>query len=556
MGFIAKIIMKQRDLFFDQEAREKLKRGIDSLANMVKITLGPKGNNVIIEKTTGYSLITKDGVTVAKEIFLKDSVENIGAQLLKEVALKTNETAGDGTTTATVLAQAIISEGIKSIVAGVNPIDLKRGIDLAVNKVCDELKNLRVKVESKDDIINIASISANNDYEIGNIIADAMDRAGNDGTVIVEDAKGVNTVVDVVEGMQFDRGYKHVIFINKKTTMEVELQNPYIIIYNNVLSQVPALASLMEQIIKKGNSSLLVIADDFSDEVMRLLVLNSAKGIIRCCAVMSPGYGDRRFDLLNDISVFTGGTILGNEDFPITKATLNDLGKADKVIINNNKTIIVGGKGNSEKIKETIDQIRHLIYTTTVEYDRQKLQERLGKLTGGIVVLRVGSVTDTELTEKKMRIEDALHAVRAALEEGIVPGGGVALIRARKVLKNRDLFSYVKGNIVDQNIGVDIVYRALEVPLLSICNNSGLVGQVILKEIENNDSVEFGYDVLGDKFGNLYELGVIDPTKVVRLALENAASVAGLFLMTKGVICMSETEKNYVDGLMLQGPKY
>jgi chaperonin GroEL len=416
--------MKQRDFFYDQDAIQKLKTGIDALSNMVKVTLGPKGNNVIIERNSGGPLITKDGVTVAREVFLEDSVENMGAQLLKEVASKTNETAGDGTTTATVLAQALISEGIKNVVAGANPIDLKRGMDIAVKEISKKLREISKTVQNKEDIVNVASISANNDYEIGNIIAEAIDKAGNEGIVIVEDAKGVETFTDIVEGMQFDRGYKYAAYINKKSTMEVELQNTYILIYNGTLQQVPALANLMKQVYEKGNSSLLVIADDFSEEMNKLLLLNSStvKGSLSCCTVISPGHGDRRVDLLNDIAAFTGGTVYGNELFPITQATLQTLGKADKIIIDKNKTVIIGGKGSSDKIKERIDQIRYLLDNTAIDYDRQKLQERLGKLTGGIVILRVGSVTETELKEKKMRIEDALHATRAALEEGIVPG--------------------------------------------------------------------------------------------------------------------------------------
>jgi len=573
--------MKQRDLFYDKEACMKLKKGIDSLADIVKVTLGPKGNNIVIEKTGGAPLITKDGVTVAREVFLKDSTENMGAQLLKEVASKTNETAGDGTTTATVLAQAFITEGIKNVISGANPIDLKRGMDIAVREVSKKLKEVTKQIQNKEDIINVASISANNDFEVGNIIAEAIDKAGNEGIVIVEDAKGIDTITDVVEGMQFDRGYKYAAYINKKSTMEVELQNVHILVYNGTLQQVPALANLMKQVYNKGNSSFLVISDEFSDEINKLLLMNSVtvKGNLSCCAVISPGHGDRRVDILNDIAVFTGSTVFGDELHPITQVTLSNLGRADKVVIDKNRTIILGGKGETEKIKERVDQIKYLINNTTIDYDKQKLQERLGKLTGGIVVLRVGAVTETELKEKKMRIEDALHATRAALEEGIVPGGGVALIRTREVLKNTNSFSFVKGNIQDQRTGVNIIYKSLEIPFLSICDNAGLVEETkilrklkkrwwklwnkagltskeVLEEVKNNEIFQFGYDALNDTYGDLFELGVIDPTKVVRLALENASSVAGMFLTTKGVIAQSNEEKIYVDKLLSQGPQY
>jgi len=572
--------MKQRDLFYDIEARTKLKKGIDSLADMVKVTLGPKGNNVVIERTGGAPLITKDGVTVAREVFLNDSTENMGAQLLKEVASRTNETAGDGTTTATVLAQAFITEGIKSVVAGANSMDIKRGMDIATTLVSNRLKEVSKTVQGKEDIINIASISANNDYEIGNIVANAIEKAGNEGIVIVEDAKGVDTVIDIVEGMQFDRGYKYAAFINKKTTMEVELQNTYVLLYNNNLQQLPALANLMKQVYEKGNSSLLVIANEFSEEVNKLLLLNSVtvKGNLSCCTVISPGYGDRRTDLLKDIGVFTGGIVFGDDINPITQASLNSLGKADKIIIDKNRTIIVGGKGDVKDVEERITEIKYLIDNTSVDFDKQKLQERLGKLTGGIAVLRVGAVTETELKEKKMRIEDALHATRAALEEGIVPGGGTALIRAREVLKDESNFLFVKGNIQDQLLGIRIVYNSLEIPFLSICNNAGLsketkflrklkrawwkllskagiTSEEVLKIIEKGD-FSYGYDVLNETYGDLYFLGVIDPTKVVRLALENASSVAGMFLTTKGVIAQSQKEKDYVEGLLSQQPRY
>jgi chaperonin GroEL len=547
--------MRERNLFFDNEARQKLKKGIDTLADMVKVTLGPKGNNVIIERFNLPPLITKDGVSVAREVYLKDSVENMGAQLLKEVASKTNETAGDGTTTATVLAQALILEGVKNIAAGANQMDLKRGIDKAVAEISTELRVLSRSIENKQDVAHVASISANNDTEIGSLIAEAIDTAGNEGVVIVEDSKGVDTFTDTVEGLQLDRGYKHPIFINKKTTMEVELKNPYILICNDTLSQVQQLAAIMTQVLQNKDSSLLIIADDYSDEVMKLLMLNSAKGVIKCCAITSPGFGDRRVDLLNDLGTAVGGKVCGI-NFPITNITLQNLGKAEKVLIDKNKTIIIGGKGDSKEIEETVAQIKHLIDSTTIEYDRQKLQERLGKLTGGIVVLRVGAVTETELADKKLRIEDALHATRAALEEGIVPGGGTSLIRVRKVLKDLGRFQFTNGNTQDQQTGIKIVYEALKIPLLSICQNAGVSGERALQEIEDASYNEYGYDALGDRYGNLIELGVIDPTKVVRLALENAASIAGMFLSTKGAIAVADSEKDYIDKLMSRPGEY
>lgn len=547
--------MKQRELLYSTEARERLKKGIDTLANMVKVTLGPKGNNVIIEKTSGLPLITKDGVTVAKEIFLKDSVENMGAQLVKEVASLTNEVAGDGTTTATVLAQAFINEGIKSITAGVNPMDLKRGMDIAVKEIVYQLKNISKNVTGKQDIVHVASISANNDYQVGDIIANAIEAAGNEGIVIVEENKGVETEIDSVEGMQFDRGYKFPIYVNKKQTMEVELQNVYILVYNSTLSQLPILASLMEQIVKKGNSSLLVIADEFSDEVNKLLVLNSAKGIIRCCSVQSPGFGDRRSDILHDIVTFTGGVVF-DSDNPLTQASLSLLGRADKVIVSKNKTIIVEGEGDSEKVKERVDMIRYQMEEASTEFDRQKLQERLGRLTGGIVVLRVGAMSETELGEKKMRIEDALHATRAALEEGIVPGGGVALVRVRESIKDSSKLQYIKGNIDDQKAGVLLIYKSLVIPFLSICSNAGLSSETILRDIEKEESLYYGYNVLNDTYGDLYEMGVIDPTKVVRSALENASSVSSMFLLTEGVIFQSKEEKDYINEMLSQASKY
>jgi chaperonin GroEL len=545
--------MKQRILLFNEDARNRLKKGMDELADMVKITLGPLGNNVIIEKSIGSPLITKDGVTVAKEVFLKDPICNIGAQLLKEVALKTNEMAGDGTTTATVLAQALLTEGIKSIIAGVNPIDLKKGMNIAVKEISRVLREISSPIKSKEDIIHIASISANNDEQTGRIIADAMESAGNEGTVIVEDANGVENSIEVAEGVQLDRGYTYSSFINKKQTMEVELQNCYILLYNSTLDQFNSMVNLMNQIVKQGDSSLIIIADEFSDELTKLLVLNNMRGTIKCCAIQSPGFGDRRVDLLNDIAIFTGGQVFGRDSFiDINNIQLSSLGKAKKVLVDKNKTVIVGGNGDTKAIKETVDQIKYLIANTTTAFDKQRLQERLGKLTGGIAILKVGAVTETELIEKKMRIEDALHATRAALEEGIVPGGGTALIRVRNLIMKDSVFSYLNCNKKYQEIGKDFVLKALEVPFLSICSNAGVSGEVVLNKIEETEDLKFGYDVLNEQYGNLFEMGVVDPTKVVRLALENAISIVGMFLTTKGVIVQSEEEKEYINNIISQ----
>lgn len=544
--------MKQRVLFYDQEARQKLQVGVNTLANMVKVTLGPKGNNVIIEKAVGNPLITKDGVTVANEIFLKDPVENMGAQLLKEVASKTNETAGDGTTTATILAQSLISEGIKNITAGVNPMDLKRGMDIAVKSISRELKRRSKKVKDKDDIIHIAAISANNDYEIGNIIADAMDRAGEEGTIIVENARGMETEIEMVKGVQFDRGYKFSSFITKKQTMEVELQDVYILLFNGHLNQIQDVAKIMEMVANE-NSSLLIVADEFSDDVSKLAVLNHIKGNIKCCTVQSPGFGDRRVDLLNDIAISTGGTVLGGgSPLSLNQISLSSLGSAKKIVIDKNKTIIVDGNGSQDDIKERVEQIRYLIEGVETEFDKQRLQERLGKLTGGIAVLRVGSVTETELNEKKMRIEDALHATRAAIEEGIVPGGGVALVKTRKVIEDTSKLLFVKGNERDQEIGANIIYKVLSIPFLTICKNAGLTGEIVLNKVETEGEFNYGYDALNEEYGDLFLLGVIDPVKVVRLSLENAVSVAGMFLTTQGVISQSQEEKEAIDKLMAQ----
>jgi chaperonin GroEL len=542
--------MRSRTLLYDLEARTKLKVGMDALSEMVKVTLGPKGNNVIIEKISGFPLITKDGVTVAREIYLSDPIENMGAQVLKEVAMKTNETAGDGTTTATVLAHAFITEGIKNLTAGSNPMDLKRGIDIAVKHVTDRLKELSRPVTGKEDIISVASISANNDNQIGNDIANSIEKAGNEGIVIVEDSKDSDTIIEVSEGMQIDRGYQHPYFINKTVTMEVELKGTYILFYNGKLHQMHDLARIAEAVIQKEAASFLVIADEFSQEVLQLLVMNKMKMGRQFCAVISPGFGDRKVDLLNDMAALTGGTVFGGDlSLPLARADISQLGYADKVLVDKNKTVIVGGKGKSEKVKERVDQIRMLLDNTIVDFDKQRLQERLGKLTGGIVVLRVGAITETELKEKKMRIEDALHATRAALDEGIVPGGGVALVRAKEIINKIDTSNLRE----DQKTGINIVKKALDIPFLSICSNAGLTGEVILQEVIQ-ENLEYGYDSLNDKYGNMFEMGVIDPTKVVRLALENAASIAGLFLTTKGVIAESKEEKEYIDKLMSQSP--
>jgi chaperonin GroEL len=541
--------MQERILMYSDAARNKLMIGVNALTKMVAVTLGPKGRNVVIDKKFGGPLISKDGITVAAEIFLKDPIENMGAQLIRSVAAKTAEVAGDGTTTATVLAQAIISEGLRSVAAGANPMDIKRGIDLATKAVVEELKKISKPVDSKEDIINIGSISSNNDRLIGALIADAMEKVGKEGVITVEDAKGLETDIEIVEGMQFDRGYLSPYFITKIETMEAILDNVHILIYDGKISLVNDILEILNGIAERGDS-LLVIAEDVVGDAIKTLVINKMQSKIKVCAVKAPGFGDRRKDILEDIAVLTGGTVISEETGKMLKTvTFKDFGHAEKVVISRDTTVIVNGDGNEVNIQARVEQLKKQIDSSTSDFDKEKFQERLAKMAGGVAVLRVGAATDTELKEKKMRIEDALHATRAAVDEGIVPGGGVAYVRS---IPPR-IFDI--GN-EDQNIGVNIVMKAITAPLKCIADNSGTNGEVVLNEVRKSDVVDYGYDAQNGKYCSLFEAGIIDPTKVVRTALENASSIAGLFLTTEGVIAESLEEKEEQEKLMNQQPAY
>lgn len=522
---------------YNVEAREALKKGVDTLANAVKVTLGPKGRNVIIEKKFGSPVITKDGVTVAKEIELKDALENMGAQMVKEVASKTADQAGDGTTTATVLAQAIVAPGIKSVAAGANPMDLKRGIDKAVAAVVANLKAQSQTVgQDNNKIKQVASISANNDEVIGALIAQAMEKVGNDGVITVEEAKGTETEVKTVEGMQFDRGYLSPYFVTNSDKMEAELENPYILIYDKKISNMKELLPILEKQVQTGKP-LIIIAEDLDGEALATLVVNKIRGSLKVAAVKAPGFGDRRKAMLEDIAILTGGTVISEErGFKLENATLEDLGQAEKVVVDKDNTTIINGDGNAEDIKSRVAQIRSQIETTTSDYDREKLQERLAKLSGGVAVLYVGATTEVEMKEKKDRVDDALHATRAAVEEGIVAGGGVAFIRATDALKG------LKGANEDETIGIEIIRRAIEEPLRQICFNAGIEGAVIVQKVKEGTG-DFGYNARTDVFENLIGAGVIDPTKVSRVALENAASIASMLLTTECVLA-DEPEEN------------
>ncbi|MGJ1322652.1 chaperonin GroEL [Sphingobacterium faecium] len=522
---------------YNVEAREALKKGVDTLANAVKVTLGPKGRNVIIEKKFGSPVITKDGVTVAKEIELKDALENMGAQMVKEVASKTADQAGDGTTTATVLAQAIVAPGIKSVAAGANPMDLKRGIDKAVAAVVANLKAQSQTVgQDNNKIKQVASISANNDEVIGALIAQAMEKVGNDGVITVEEAKGTETEVKTVEGMQFDRGYLSPYFVTNSDKMEAELENPYILIYDKKISNMKELLPILEKQVQTGKP-LIIIAEDLDGEALATLVVNKIRGSLKVAAVKAPGFGDRRKAMLEDIAILTGGTVISEErGFKLENATLEDLGQAEKVVVDKDNTTIINGAGNAEDIKSRVAQIRSQIETTTSDYDREKLQERLAKLSGGVAVLYVGATTEVEMKEKKDRVDDALHATRAAVEEGIVAGGGVAFIRATDALKG------LKGANEDETIGIEIIRRAIEEPLRQICFNAGIEGAVIVQKVKEGTG-DFGYNARTDVFENLIGAGVIDPTKVSRVALENAASIASMLLTTECVLA-DEPEEN------------
>ena len=519
-----------RDITYNVEAREALKRGVDQLANAVKVTLGPKGRNVIIDKNYGAPHITKDGVTVAKEIELKDAAENLGAQLVKEVASKTGDQAGDGTTTATVLAQAIVSVGLKNVTAGANPLDLKRGIDKAVTTVVEEIKKNAVVVGNDfDKIEQVATISANNDAEIGKLIADAMRMVSKDGVITIGEAKGMDTTIDVVQGMQFDRGYISPYFVTNTETMLAEMDKPYILIYDKKISNLKELLPVLEPAVQSGRP-LLIIAEDVDSEALTALVVNRLRAQLKICAVKAPGFGDRRKEMLEDIAVLTGGTVISEEKgIQLSQATIEMLGTAESISVSKENTTIVNGAGDKEAIAARIGQIKAQIAATKSTYDKEKLQERLAKLAGGVAQLNVGAASEVEMKEKKDRVDDALSATRAAIEEGIVPGGGVMYIRAQKALEG------LKGENEDEQTGIEIVRRAIEEPLRQIVSNAGKEGAVVVDKVRNGEG-DYGYNARKDVYENLFEAGVVDPAKVTRVALENAASVAGMFLTTDCVI--------------------
>ena len=519
-----------KDIKFDIEARDGLKRGVDALANAVKVTLGPKGRNVIISKSFGGPTVTKDGVSVAKEIELQDPLENMGAQMVKEVASKTNDLAGDGTTTATVLAQAIVKEGLKNVAAGANPMDLKRGIDKAVETIVAELGKQAVSVDdSSDKIKQVASISANNDETIGDLIATAFSKVGKEGVITVEEAKGTDTYVDVVEGMQFDRGYLSPYFVTDADKMVAELSNPYVLLYDKKISNLQELLPVLEPVAQSGRP-LLIIAEDVDGQALATLVVNKLRGGLKIAAVKAPGFGDRRKAMLEDIAILTGGTVIAEESgYSLENATLDMLGTAENITIDKDNTTIVNGSGDAENIKARVNQIKSQIETTTSDYDREKLQERLAKLSGGVAVLYVGAPSEVEMKEKKDRVDDALHATRAAVEEGIVPGGGVALIRASVALDK------LKGANEDEQTGIEIIKIALEAPLRQISENAGVEGSIVVYNVKNGKK-DYGYNAKTETYENLYKAGVIDPAKVTRVALENAASIASMILTTECAI--------------------
>jgi len=514
---------------YDSLARTGLKAGVDKLANAVKVTLGPKGRNVILEKKFGAPTVTKDGVSVAKEIELDDPVENMGAQMVREVASKTSDVAGDGTTTATVLAQAIYKEGLRNVTAGANPMDLKRGIDMAVIKVIEYLKSISKEVEGRNEIAQVGSISANNDKSIGNLIADAMEKVGKDGVITVEESKSAETVLDVVEGMQFDRGYISPYFVTDAESMETVLEDPLILIHDKKIAAMKDLLPVLEKVAQQGKA-LLIIAEDLEGEALATLVVNKIRGTLKVAAVKAPGFGDRRKAMLEDIAVLTNGTVISEErGFKLENATVSYLGTAKKIVIDKDNTTIVEGAGKTEDIKKRINEIKAQIDKSTSDYDKEKLQERLAKLSGGVAVLKIGASTEIEMKEKKARVEDALHATRAAVEEGIVAGGGVALVRASKVIEK------LTGENLDQTTGIKIVQKALEEPLKQIVENAGLEGSVVLQKVKEGKD-DFGFNAATEKYENLIKAGVIDPTKVTRTALENAASVSSLLITTEAVV--------------------
>jgi len=530
--------MAAKDLEFDVEARARLKVGVDKLARAVRVTLGPKGRNVVIDRKFGAPLVTKDGVSVAKEIELTEPIENMGAQMVKEVATKTSDVAGDGTTTATVLAQAIFSEGLKNVTAGTNPMGIRRGIDKAVKTVVAELGKLSTPTKGKKEIAQVGAISANNNHEIGELIADAMEKVGKDGVITVEEARGLDTTLETVEGMQFDRGYLSPYFVTDPERMETVLDDPLILIHDKKISSMKDLLPILEKVAQMGNP-LLIIAEDVEGEALATLVVNKLRGTLKVCSVKAPGFGDRRKAMLQDVAALTGGHVISDEvGFKLENAVVSDMGKAKRVVVDKDNTTIIDGGGEIDKIKGRIEEIKVAIDKSTSDYDTEKLQERLAKLSGGVAVINVGAATETEMKEKKALVEDALHATRAAVEEGIVPGGGVALLRAQKSLAK------LKTEHEDEQIGIDILRRALEYPIRQIVENAGAEGSIVVEKVRSHKSYGFGYNAQSDTYEDMVDAGVIDPTKVVRIALQNAASIAGLLLTTEAVVVEKPEAEN------------
>ncbi len=529
--------MAAKELHFNTDARAALKRGVDQLAEAVKVTLGPKGRNVVIDKKFGAPTVTKDGVTVAKEVELTDPLENMGAQMVKEVATKTSDIAGDGTTTATVLAQAIYREGLKNVTAGANPMAIRRGIDVAVNAVVEELKKLSIPTKGKKEIAQVGTISANNDREIGDLIAEAMEKVGKDGVITVEEARGLDTTLETVDGMQFDRGYLSPYFVTDPDKMEAVLEDALVLIHDKKISSMKDLLPILEKVAQMGKP-LLIIAEDIEGEALATLVVNKLRGTLRVCAVKAPGFGDRRKAMLEDIAVLTNGQVISEEvGFKLENAVVSDLGSVKRVVVDKDNTTLIDGAGDDDKIQGRVKEIRVAIEKSTSDYDKEKLQERLAKLAGGVAVIDVGAATESEMKEKKARVEDALHATRAAVEEGIVPGGGVALVRAQRALKK------VKLDDVDEQIGVDIIRRAVEEPLRMIVLNAGEEGAIVLEKVRESKDDSYGYNALTDSYEDLMQAGVIDPTKVTRTALQNAASIAALLLTTEALIVEKKEDK-------------
>jgi chaperonin GroEL len=534
--------MAAKELYFNTEARAALKRGVDQLAEAVKVTLGPKGRNVVIDKKFGSPTITKDGVTVAKEVELADPLENMGAQMVKEVATKTSDLAGDGTTTATVLAQAIFREGLKNVTAGANPMALRRGMDKAVQAVVDELKAISVPTTGKKEIAQVGTISANNDKEIGDLIAEAMEKVGKDGVITVEEAKGLETNLETVEGMQFDRGYVSPYFVTDPDKMEAVLEDAVILIHDKKISSMKDLLPILEKVAQLSKP-LLIIAEDIEGEALATLVVNKLRGTLRVCAVKAPGFGDRRKAMLQDVAVLTGGQVISEEvGFKLENTVVTDLGRAKRIVVDKDNTTIIDGGGTDDAIQGRVKEIKAAVEKTTSDYDREKLQERLAKIAGGVAVINVGAATESEMKEKKARVEDALHATRAAVEEGIVPGGGVALIRAQRALKDLKLSDH------DEQVGVDIIRRAIEEPIRMIVQNAGGEGSMVVEKVRSAKDNTFGYNALTDTYEDLVHAGVIDPTKVTRTALQNAASIAGLLLTTEALIVEKKEDKPMAGG--------